>query len=233
MRSKWHREKEDVCKTAREMALRGLVTGASGNVSLRLPGEDGEPLVAITPSQKAYANMTAEDILVVDFEVEPVEGDLVPSSETLLHLAIYEARPDVGAVIHTHSTYATILAVAGIDIPPIIDEMALLVGATIKVADYAFSGTEELAENASRGLGRNKAVILRNHGFLGVGDTLEEALVVCSMVERGAQVLVGALSLGRVNQIPDEALEAARSIYEMRLQAVSKEQSTAEDGGDP
>ncbi len=219
MGSKWQRQKEDILFAAQEMARCGLVTGMSGNASMRLEPLNGSPLLAITPSHRPYEAMTVEDILVVDFNVEPVEGDLIPSSETLLHIAIYNTRPDVGAVIHTHSTFASVLSVAGLDIPPIIDEMAISVGDTVRVADYAFSGTEELAENACKSLGKNNAVILRNHGFVGVGKNLEEALDVCLLVERGAQIFVNATLLGKVNQIPSEALEAAKAIYSMRFQS--------------
>ena len=218
MKSRWQKEKEAVLKTAQEMAHKGLVTGTSGNVSLRLAPLDGRPILAITPTHKAYDTLSPDDIVVLDFDVDSVEGELAPSSETLLHISVYKARPDVGAILHTHSTFATVLAVAGLEIPPIIDEMAVFAGDTIKVCDYAFSGTEELAENATKALGQNNAVILRNHGMLGAGKTLEEALDMCLMVERGAQVLVHATLLGKVNPIPQEAQEAAKAIFDMRSQ---------------
>ncbi len=218
MKSRWQKEKEAVIRTAQEMARKGLVTGTSGNVSLRLAPLDGRPILAITPTHKAYDTLLPDDIVVLDFDVDSVEGELTPSSETLLHIAVYRARPDVGAILHTHSTFATVLAVAGLEIPPIIDEMAVFAGDTIKVTDYAFSGTEELAENATKSLGQNNAVILRNHGMLGAGKALEDALDMCLMVERGAQVLVHATLLGKVNPIPHEAREAAKAIFEMRSQ---------------
>ena len=219
MSSLWQKEKESLLETAQAMARHGLVTGTSGNASLRLEPRDGTPLLAITPSHKPYAGMTPEDILVTDFDVEPVEGDLVPSSETLLHVAIYQARSDVQAVLHTHSIFATVMAVAGLELPPIIDELVVAVGGPICVAEYAFPGTEELAQRVREALGRRNAVIIRSHGLVGVGRSLEEALDISLLVERGAQVFVYASLLGKVNLVPREALEAEQAIYEMRFQA--------------
>ena len=93
----------------------GLVSGSSGNVSVRLPSDNPRGLLAVTPSGKRYSEMDEGDIVVADFNMEPVEGDLAPSSESLMHVAIYRSRPDVGAVIHTHSEFATVLAVAGLE----------------------------------------------------------------------------------------------------------------------
>ena len=135
MSNRWSDAKRDVAATAREMAVLGLVTGSSGNVSLRLEAHDSRELIAITPSGKPYPTLEDEDIVIVDHEVEPVDGELVPSSETLLHVAIYEARPDVQAIIHTHSVYSSVAAVAGMDIPPIIDEMMITIGGPIKVSE--------------------------------------------------------------------------------------------------
>ena len=102
----WSAERAAVCETAQELDRLGLVAGASGNVSLLIPGDP--PLVAITPSRVTYRRMTADDVPVIDFEYEPVFGDLPPSSESALHLAVYRARKDAKAVVHTHSVYATV-----------------------------------------------------------------------------------------------------------------------------
>jgi L-ribulose-5-phosphate 4-epimerase len=184
----WEEEKEQVLEACRRIVAAGLVAGASGNVSRRVEGPDGVPLVAITASQVPYHRLTAGDIVVIDFEGDPVEGEGVPSSETLAHLAVYRARPDVGAVVHTHSIYASALAVAGLEILPLIDEQVVILGGSVPVAEYATAGTQDLADKVAAALGEGGAVLLRNHGVLGVGADLEEAAIACELVERLAQI---------------------------------------------
>ena len=209
-----------VATIAREMAELGLVTGTGGNVSLRLHSPDAsQELMAITPAATPYASLVAEDTVVTDFDVEPIEGDLAPSSESLLHVAIYRARSDVRAVVHTHSVFATVAAVAGLDIPPIIDEMMITVGGAIEVSEYHFPGTQELADSVCAALGERSAALIRNHGAVGVGHDLREALDICTLVERTAHVLIYASLLGKVSEVPAEVTEAGLAIYRMRRQA--------------
>jgi len=219
METPWKIERKQIVEAANELARIGLVVGASGNVSQKLSQAEGRELLAITPSQKPYSSLTPKDIVVVDFEGEPVEGQLVPSSETMIHIQIYKARPDVRAVIHAHPVFCSVAAVAGMDIPPIIDELVILVGGAIKVSEYAFPGTEDLARSACRALGERKAVLLRNHGMVGVGESLQEALDICQIVERAAQIFIHASQLGKVNLLPAEVIEAEESLYRMRLRA--------------
>ena len=216
MTPKWQKSRQNVADTARQMVELGLVVGTSGNVSVRLDPENGRELMAVTPSGAPYDTLTHEDIPVTDFEIEPVEGDLPPSSESLLHAAIYRRRPDVHAVIHTHSVYSSVLAVSGLDLPPVIDEVVVYVGGAVKVSKYGFPGTPELADNVCDALGYNKAAFIANHGAVAVGKTLEEALFICRLVERACQIYIMARSMGRVNPIPPEFVQAEAAIYRMK-----------------
>ena len=217
MSSRWADEKHAVLLAAQEMTALGLVTGTSGNVSVRLaPRDESGELLVVTPSGKPYDTLRDDDIAVVDFDVEPVEGDLTPSSETLMHVGIYRTRPDVQAVIHTHSVFASVAAVAGLAIPPIIDEMTITLGGAVELSPYAFPGTEELADNVCAALGERKAALIGSHGAVGVGRDLDEALAVCVLVERMAQVFVLASALGEVSPLPDDVVDAEKSIYRMR-----------------
>lgn len=216
MPSKWTSQRHAIAEAARKMADLGLVTGTAGNISVRLTHDDGRDLMAVTPASTPYGTMTADDIVVTDFEVEPVEGDRAPSSESLLHVGIYQRRPDAGAVVHTHSIYSSVLAVAGIDLPPVIDEVVVYVGGTIRVSRYGFPGTEELADNVCEALGSNKGAFIANHGAVAVGRSLDEALDICLLVERASQIYVMASSLGQVTPIPGEYVEASTAIYRMR-----------------
>ena len=219
MTSRWTEEKRAVISAAREMAAQGLVTGSSGNLSVRLPAEpDGRPLIAVTPAGRPYASLSEDDIAVVDFDVEQVEGDLAPSSETLLHVAIYQARPDAGAVIHTHSIFASVAAVAGLEIPPIIDEITITIGGAVQVSEYAFPGSEELANNVCAALGERNAALIRNHGAVGIGNDPLQALDVCALVERTAQVFFYTSLLGKASELPPDVVEAEIAIYRMRRQ---------------
>ena len=219
MSGQWATEKHEVAEAARRMLSLGLVTGTSGNVSLRLaPYNDSGELVAMTPMGRAYETLRDDDIAVVDFDVEPVEGDLPPSSESLLHTAIYRARSDARAVVHTHSVFSTVAAVAGLEIPPIIDEMVVAIGGPVEVSQYAFPGSQELADSVCAALGERGAALIRNHGAVGVGRDLAEALDVCVLLERVAQVFVYSTLLGRVDTLPPEVVDAELAIYRMRHQ---------------
>jgi L-fuculose-phosphate aldolase len=212
--SRWLKEKKLVLAAAQRMLAGGLVTGTAGNVSLRLTPEDGRSLLAITPSSREYESLTHDDIQVLDFEARKVEGALPPSIETRLHIGIYRARPDINAVIHTHSVYATAVAVAGHDIPPILDEQVAYLGGGIKLAGHAPSGSPELAENAVAALGDRQAALLANHGAIGTGRDLHQAFHAVELLEKTARVYLLALAAGKVTVLTAEAQAAARKIYD-------------------
>jgi len=212
--SQWQKEKEQVLETARKMLAEGLVVGTSGNVSLRLPPYEGREILAITPHHIYYDLMTPDDIVIIDFEGEPLEGE-IPSAEAMLHISIYQARSKVKAVIHTHSVYASAFAVAGKDIPAILDEQVTYIGGEVRLAKYAISGSEELADNVVQALGQRNAVLLPNHGMVGVGRSLREALTICQLVERTAQIFLLSQNLGGAIPLPPEVVEAEQSFFEM------------------
>ena len=216
MTSRWQNEKRNVADAARKMAQLGLVVGTAGNVSVRLDSESGRDIMAVTPSGASYDGLTYDDVVVTDFEVEPLEGELPPSSESLLHVGIYQRRPDVHAVVHTHSIYSSVLAVSGIDLPPVIDEVVVYVGGAVKVSEYGFPGSPELANNVCDALAFKKAAFIANHGAVAVGKSLEEALSICLLVERACQIYIMARSLGQVTPIPNEFIEAETAIYNMK-----------------
>ncbi len=217
MTDSYTEERAAVAATAREMDRLGLVSGSSGNVSMRL-SEDG--LMAITPMGVPYTELAESDVVVVDEDLEPVEGDLAPSSESLLHLGIYSRRPDAGAVIHTHSVFSSVSAVTGRPIPPIVDEMVVYVGGEIRVSEYAFPGSADLAEKVCEALQDRSAALIRNHGSVGVGRTLKEALRVCSLIERVAKIHTYALMIGDVGELPVDVVEREQAIYKMRTGGV-------------
>ena len=225
--SQWTAERTTVLEAARAMYRDGLVVGSSGNVSSRC----GKELLAITTSGKDYGNLELDQIVVVDFDGEPIVGDGVPSSEMLMHTAIYRARPGVGAVMHTHSVYASALAVAGLSIPAIIDEMVVYLGDRIQMSAYASPGSEEMGEQVVAALGERSAALIKNHGLVGVGSTPADALRVCQMAERIAHIYTLAKTLGNVDPLPPEAVETELELFRMR-QAVQMQLAGEEPAED-
>ena len=204
--------KEELIKTAIGMLEQNLTLGSSGNVSAKIPGED---TVLITPSMLEYHELKPEHIPLIDYEGEQLEGEYPPSSEKFMHLAVHEARKDVGAVIHSHSLYGTVLGVIGMPLPMIIDEMAVRLGGQIEVAEYKMAGSKELAESAVEGLGKRAAVFLANHGTLCCGRDLKDALHNTAFVERMSQVYIFSLLIGKPNPLPEDSVKFELEIYKI------------------
>ena len=190
------KERRDLLETAQEISTSGMVIATWGNVSIRI---ENQPLFLITPSGMSYKTMTIEDLVLVDMLGNMVDGLWKPSVESPLHAEIYQNRSDVVAIVHVHSPYATAFAVAGKTIPVILEETAQVIGHEILTAPYAICGSRELALNAVQTLGAGRAVLLANHGLIGLGKSLSDALKVCHIVEETAKIAVLASSLGQLN----------------------------------
>ncbi|NDU73700.1 class II aldolase/adducin family protein [Actinomadura sp. DSM 109109] len=183
-------ERDALCGIGRRLAEAGLVTGASGNVSVR----SGD-LVAVTPGGMMLDRMEPADCPVVDVAGRWVDGDRAPSSETPMHLALYEATP-AEAVVHTHSTYGVVVATTMSELPPI-HYNTLLLGGVVKVAEYATYGTPELAGNVRTAMaGGKRAALLANHGGVAIGGDLEEAYENARLLEWLCGVYVRAKAIG-------------------------------------
>ena len=190
--------RSEIVVFGKKMLEKGLVTGTGGNLSVR----SGRRVV-LSPSGVEYETMKPEDVAVVDLEGWLLEGGMKPTSEMSLHLALYHARPDITAVVHTHSPYACVLACLGREIPPF-HYLVALVGRKIPVAPYACFGTPELARSTVEVMGEGKAALLANHGMVSVGGSLIEAFRVAETVEFLAMVFSRALSLGEPRVLADE-----------------------------
>lgn len=198
-------ERGQVLKTALEISNSGMVIGTWGNVSARSKDVDG---FVITPSGMDYLSLTEDDMVIVDYQGQVLEGRYRPSSETPMHLAIYLARPDVRAIVHVHSPFATAFAVAGVSIPVLLEETAQAVGHAIEVVPYALCGSRTLARQTVDTLGETGyAALLANHGLVGVGESMAAALRVCYVVEQTAQVGIYARLLGPLEGLADHDIE--------------------------
>jgi len=189
----------------------GHVIGTYGNVSVRIPGG-----LLITPSRVDYHVVQPEDIVAVSLEGQVTAGTRLPSSELQVHLQIYLHRPEVGAVVHAHSLYATALSCLHGNVPVIVEEQSQVVGSEIRCTRYVPAGQHrELGVEVAATLGESMAVLLANHGTVSCGRTLAEALLTCQVVERVAQMHLLTSVAGSAIPIPPEfvASERARWLY--------------------
>lgn len=202
--------RKQIIQTGKEMLATNLTVGTWGNISCRIPGQE---YVAITPSGMKHDILTPEDIVVLDLNGMVMEGTRRPSIEVPLHLAIYQARQDVQAIVHTHSAHATAMAVARKEIPGAIEDLVQIVGGSVRVNEYAMPGTDRLGSSTVKALEGRNAVLLANHGMLGVGKNLDEALKVCYVVEKSAKIVLLAQLVGGVVELSQEDIEGMRDFY--------------------
>jgi L-fuculose-phosphate aldolase len=173
----------EIVEAGREMLRLGLVSGTSGNVSAR----EGER-VHITPTRLPYARMTEADVVTLALDGSVVSGGREPSSEWRVHLAVYAARPDAGALVHSHSVHATAWSILGEPLDTGTEELEDAAGGAVLTAPFAPTGSGEIAASAVEALGERGAVLLGRHGVLARGSSPARALDVCAAVERQAQI---------------------------------------------
>ncbi|MFZ1474523.1 MAG: class II aldolase/adducin family protein [Anaerolineae bacterium] len=209
--SEWLEERRRVLLTAQQLLEKRLTVGSSGNVSQRV----GAELLAITPNRRYTEDLTPADIVVATFEGDVVNGDGIPSSELMLHVGVYQARPEVQAVIHAHPRYVSAVAMTGRPIPPILEDQMIYLGGQIEVAAHAMSGSDELAAAAVLALGDRNACLLANHGALAVGRDLRAALYACEYLEKLCLAFLWASLLGSLNVLPPEVVETEQAFFRM------------------
>lgn len=197
--------KREVCDWAKQSYDEKLFAGTSGNLSLY----DGENM-AITPTCVPYETMTPEDIVVIKLDGTVLEGKYQPSSEWRMHAAVYEAKPEVSAIIHTHSPYATAFAVNNSRIPTILIEMVPFLGGDVPLAKFAVPGTKEVGFEAVKVMEERTGCLLANHGVLTVGDSLTQAHIRAIYVEDAAKICSLALSNGDIVEIPEKYIAIMR-----------------------
>jgi L-fuculose-phosphate aldolase len=202
-------ERQAISEYGRRMLHQGLTTGTGGNISARRGDR-----IAISPSGMPYDEIAPADVPIVDLQGDPLEGERVPSSERRMHATILREREDVGAVVHTHSPYATTFA--SLDEPVMPSHYLIaFVGDRIPVSGYATYGTADLADLAIDTLGDEyDACLLKNHGTIAVGETVEAAFERSLMVEYCARIHYQARSVGEPTLLPDEELTRLRGVFE-------------------
>lgn len=182
--------REQLLNTSRKLTELGLNRGTSGNASVR----DGDGFL-VTPTGMTVEEMTPRDMVWMSFDGK-LQGDRQPSSEWRFHRDILQARPEVGAVIHTHAMFATTLACLHREIPPFHYMIAVAGGDTIRCAPYALFGSQALSDAALSALQDRKACLLANHGMIAVGRDLDQALSVAVEIETLCEQYWRALQVG-------------------------------------
>lgn len=196
-----------VCRRMQEL---GLVYGTWGNVSVRY----GEGFI-VTPSRVDYDVMVPEDMVYLDFEGRVLRGKRLPTSERDIHRLILKARPDLGAVVHTHSPCACAAAAAGLTLDPIIEEIPQLIGGAVRSTSRYVPALDhiKLAEETVAALGEVNAVLIRNHGPMCGGKDLTEALLCAQVVEKAARMQIMLMGGAAYEPIAPEYVHAERRRY--------------------
>ncbi|MEO6118694.1 MAG: class II aldolase/adducin family protein [Methylotenera sp.] len=187
--------REQLLTISQQLSVSGLNRGTSGNVSIRVSNAAGQAGFLITPSGMAVDKMTPIDMVWMDFAGN-ASGTRQPSSEWRFHLDILESRPEVNAVIHTHSMFASTFSTFRRDMPAFHYMIALAGGDSIRCAPYALFGSQQLSDNAVLALQGRKACLLANHGMIAVGESLEKAFYITQEVETLCEQYLRALQVG-------------------------------------
>ncbi|HEX2906389.1 MAG TPA: class II aldolase/adducin family protein [Phototrophicaceae bacterium] len=217
--------RQQVIEYTHKLAQDGYLKGTGGNVSVRIPGENA---LAITPSNRDYLSMTPDDICVCNFDQMPIQSTLKPSIEMGLHIAVYQLRPDVGCVMHTHQDFASAIALIGKALPALFDEQVRFLGRAVEIVPYAPSGTGLLVNQVRKTVkNHHNAYIMKNHGALCLGPTPERAYHNVLLLEKAALSYILTLcSNEKPNTIPLVVRELAFS--KLRSEQKKIEQQLAE-----
>ncbi len=186
----------EIVRASKAIISKKLVEVGEGNISARIPGTDE---FLITPSYNNYEGMNPMEAvhLKLDGTIISCQEGRKPSNEWRLHARIYSARPRVNFIIHTHSPYATMMAILRESIPPILEEMMVFLGGTIPVAEFGFANTFELADKVVKTLGSVNAALMANHGPVMVARTMDKVIKNAELVEKLALLYYGASQRGK------------------------------------
>ena len=202
--------RKEIIDAGNQMINSALVIGTWGNISVRIADED---LIAITPSGVDYDKLISENIPIIDFEGNLIDGNMKPSIELPMHLEIYKKRPDIGAIVHTHSTYCTAMAIARKPIPASCEDLIQIVGGNVRVSEYRLPGTDDLGKVAVEALDERNAVLLANHGLLAAGKNLKETIKIAFICEKSAHATLLAANIGGAIELSKEECDIMRDFY--------------------
>lgn len=224
--SKYQLYKELVLQYSQLLSQKGYTIGTGGNTSMLIEGENA---VAITPTAMDYFGIHIDDICILDFEMNVLEGKFKPSIETEMHIEVYKHRRDVNAIIHTHQVYASIFALINEPIPALFDEVTLNTGHIIDIIPYALSGSHQLTQNIVSQLNnRCNCYIIQNHGALTLGLSIENAFRNVELLEKISRTYYYALETGRpIAKLPDSTVaRLCKLLYKKQDQEIARKKAT-------
>lgn len=207
-----------VVAAGKKLLEEGLVSGTWGNVSIRIDDQK----MAITPSGRPYEELTTADIVIVDYLTGRYDGNIKPSSEKDLHSEIYRKRKNINAVIHTHQVNASTVAAARREVPPILDDMAQIIGPGVRVADYALPSTKRIVRKTVKALDGRMAALMANHGAICLGRDINEAFLVCQVLEKACKAFIEAEFLGGAKSISKFEAHLMHQFYLRKYSSMSK-----------
>ncbi len=210
--------RQQILEGGKRLLKEGLVARTWGNISIRVD----DTYMLITPSGRPYEELTPEDIVLVNYHTSKYEGPVKPSSEKELHCEIYRTRKEVHSVIHTHQMNASTVAAAHREVPPILDDMAQLIGPSVRVAEYALPSTKKITKKTVKALKGRNAALMANHGAVCVGRDLEEAFVVCQVLEKACKAFIEAEFLGGAKSINKFEASLMHQFYLRKYSAKAK-----------
>ncbi|MGI6420761.1 MAG: class II aldolase/adducin family protein [Syntrophomonadaceae bacterium] len=223
--SKYQSYKETVLQYSQRLSQNRYTVGTGGNISLLIEGENA---IAITPTAMDYFGIHVDDICIVDFDMNILEGKLKPSIETKMHIEVYKNRLDVNAIIHTHQVYASIFALINEPIPALFDEVTLNTGHIIDVIPYALSGSQQLSQNIVNQLNnRCNCYFIQNHGALSLGMSIENAYRNVELLEKISRTYYYALASGRpITKLPDAVVaRLCKNLHERQDQEIARKKA--------
>lgn len=209
--------REEVSRLHGELVRNGLVVWTGGNISGRVPGAD---LFVIKPSGVSYDDLTPENMILCDLDGNVIPGspgsERAPSSDTAAHAYVYRNMPDVGGVVHTHSTFAVAWAARGEEIPCVITAMADEFGGPIPVGPFAIIGDDSIGKGIVHTLTghRSRAVLMQNHGPFTIGVDAKDAVKASVMLEDVARTVHYAREAGPLIPIPQDAIDSLYNRYQ-------------------
>jgi len=211
-------ERELLVNAGLRLLHEGLVSRTWGNISIKV--NDSEMLV--TPSGKFYDDVTPNDMVLVNFKTNEYKSEIKPSSEFKMHSGIYNDRKDVNAIIHTHQMNASTCAAARREVPAVLDDLAQIVGPSVRVAEYALPSTNKIVKATVKALKGRNAALMANHGAVCVGRDIDEAFVVCQVLEKGCKAFIEAEFLGGAKHINKFEAWAMHQFYLRKYSQIAK-----------
>lgn len=210
--------KREIMDSSRWLSEHGYLgqLSSGGNISVRVPGEN---IVAITPSGRSYFSLEPNDVCIIDFDQNSIEGRLPPSVEAGMHIGVYRNRPDVNAVVHTHQPFASVLAIINKPIPALFDEITVEIGHAVDIVPYAFSGSPGLVDNVIGKLGNAcHCYLIQNHGALCLGADMKRAMKNSELLEHVAKIYYHALATGeQILKLPPSAIDYFAEMRKFRF----------------